>query len=95
MYLQNAADGLRVLDLAAHDAREHFIKRRAVQLQKFVLVRVLRAEGQPIGKVKVQHLAVAAGGDEELAEINDPGAHRAGLLLQFAYCGLARVFAAL
>ena len=95
MDLEDAADGLRVLDLAAHHAREHVGKRRAVQLQKFVLVRVLCAEGQPLGKVKVQHLAVTAGGDEQRSEIGHARARRAGLLLQFAYCGLARVFTAL
>ena len=52
-------------------------------------------EGQPLGKIKVQHLAVAAGGDEELAEIRHALRRCARFLLQLTQRGLIGVLATL
>ena len=56
---------------------------------------MLRAEGEPLGKVQVQYLAVTAGGDKELAEVDHSGGRRTGLFFQFAQRGFAGIFAAL
>ena len=52
-------------------------------------------EGQTLGKIKVQHLAVAAGGDEELAEIRHALRRCARFLLQLTQRGLIGVLATL
>ena len=53
------------------------------------------AEAQPLGKIKVQHFAVAAGGDEELAEIRHALRRRACFLPEFAQRSLIGVLATL
>lgn len=52
-------------------------------------------EGQTFGKIKVQHLAVAAGGDEELAEVRHALRRCARFLLQLTQRGLIGVLATL
>ena len=56
---------------------------------------MLLTEGQTLGKIKVQHFAVAARGDEELAEIRHALRRCARFLLQLTQRGLIGVLATL
>ncbi len=93
--LQHARDRLAVADVAGEAAVEQRIEGDALEVDELVLVRMLGAEGQSGGHVKVQHLREAAGGGEDLAEGGERFAARARFLAQLAPRGGGGVLPAL